>query len=99
MTQYSDDILNAIKSFGLLSYPLPKIINLLPDITGQDDIDMDTLSNDFHIEGSPIHTAYHKGIDMAEYQINKKLFDMAKAGDLDALEKFERRKRLQESDD
>lgn len=87
MNQYSEDVINAVKSFGLLSYPLEKIVNLISDITGEE-IDKTSFKKDFNDPSSSIYNAYHKGRDMADYQINKKLFEMAKSGDLKALDEM-----------
>lgn len=98
MTQYSDDTLSAVKSFGLLEYPIPQILLLISDLT-TDAIDDYTFTQDINDVDHPLHKAYMRGKAMAEYQIDKKLFEMAKGGDMDALDKFERRKRMRNQDD
>lgn len=98
MTQYSDDTLRAVKSFGLLSYPIDMMLTLITELTS-DDIDDDTFTRDMKDETTPLYKAYHKGQTLAEYNIDKKLYDMAtKDGDLTALETLERRQRIRSID-
>lgn len=52
-------------------------------------------TEDFDNENSPVQVAYRKGVDKADYAIDMKLFDMAKGGDLKALQKYEVRKEFQ----
>lgn len=52
-------------------------------------------TEDFDNENSPVQVAYRKGVDKADYAIDMKLFDMAKGGDLKALQKYEERKEFQ----
>jgi len=87
---YTDDFIKKIRSFGALGYKLKKIANILE----LDSEDQDELKNEFEKPGSEIHIAYTKGRDQADYAIDMKLFQMAKEGDLKALESFERRKSM-----
>lgn len=88
MKKYSDEFLKQVLSVGLLGYPLAKVINVL-DI---EDADADDFRRDFNNPASEIYKAYHKGLDKADYEIDIQLFEMARSGDLKALEKFEERK-------
>lgn len=85
--EYTEDFLRKIVQVGTLAYPLSKIINVL-DID-----DISQFSLDFDNPNSEIYKSYQKGLDKADFLIDSKLFDMAKNGDLDALNKYEIRKR------
>lgn len=71
---------------GAFGYDVRKIASVL----GQSEIDVQKELNDPRSEMSAL---IQKGRDMAEYVIDLKLFEMAKSGDIKALEKFEFRKR------
>jgi len=86
--EYTDDFLKKMRSFGALSYKLKKIINILE----LNDDEAAELKKDFEDESNELYIAYNKGKDQADYAIDMKLFQMAKEGDLKALESFERRK-------
>jgi hypothetical protein len=88
------ELTDLVVSFGIVRYPLDKILNIIPD-----DVDRDEFTTQFNDPTHPIAKAYQKGIDRSDYDIDIRLFEMAKSGDLGALEKFERRKRMRESDD
>lgn len=87
--EYNEDFLKKIVQVGTLGYPLSKIINVL-DIE-----DQKQFTKDFDNPKSRIAVAYQKGIDKADFVLDSKLFDMAKNGDLKALQKYEERKRDQ----
>jgi len=89
--EYTKEFLATIVHVGILGYPLSKILNIF-------DIEETNFSIDFYTPGSALHSAYNKGIDKADYIIDSKLFEMAKEGDLKALEKFEARKRINEAE-
>ena len=48
---------------------------------------------DFDNKNHAIAKAYQKGIDKADFILDSKLFEMAKNGDLKAIQKYEERKR------
>lgn len=81
--EYTEDFLKKIVQMGTLGYPLSKIINVL------DIIDIPAFSIDFYSEGGPVFSSYKKGLDKADFIIDSKLFDMAKSGDLKAMEKYQ----------
>jgi len=89
MMQYTEDFIKRIIGVGTLGYSLQKIINVL-DVKPTH---VEQFTNDFYDPDSAIAKAYQKGIDQADYAIDIKLFEMAKAGDLDALREYEQRKR------
>lgn len=84
-----DELLENIVSFGIVGYPLDKILNILPD-----DVDKDKFSKEFLNKNSKIFKAYQKGVDRRDYDIDIRLFEMAKSGDMRALEKFEERQMM-----
>jgi len=87
--EYNEDFLKKMVQVGTLGYPLSKIINVL-DIE-----DHKQFTNDFDNPKSKVAISYQKGVDKADFVLDSKLFDMAKGGDLKALDKYERRKRSQ----
>ena len=87
--EYNEDFLKKMVQVGTLGYPLSKIINVL-DID-----DTKQFTKDFDNPKSKVVISYQKGVDKADFVLDSKLFDMAKGGDLKALDKYERRKRTQ----
>ncbi len=85
--EYNEDFLKKMVQVGTLGYPLSKIINVL-DID-----DAKQFTKDFDNPKSKIAISYQKGVDKADFVLDSKLFDMAKGGDLKALDKYEARKR------
>ncbi len=83
---YSKEILAKVRSMGTLSYTLDRVLILVePENPEQFIID-------FNDKKSEIHKEFEKGVLIAEYQIDKKLFELAKEGDVAALEQLENRK-------
>lgn len=87
--EYTDDFLKKMVQVGTLGYPLSKIINVL------DVEDTKQFTKDFDNPKSKVAISYQKGIDKADFILDSKLFEMAKNGDLKALQKYEERKRDQ----
>ena len=87
--EYNDEFLKKMVQVGTLGYPLSKIINVL-DID-----DIKQFTKDFDNPKSKIAVSYQKGVDKADFILDSKLFEMAKNGDLKALQKYEERKRNQ----
>lgn len=88
---YNEEFIKKMRAVGTLGYSLNKIINVL-DI---DNKDIKSFTADFNNENSIIRLAYQKGVDQSDYLIDMKLFELAKKGDLKALEKYEKRKNFQ----
>jgi hypothetical protein len=84
----SVEFLKKVMQLGTLGYPLSKCINVL-----EDGFDVEQFKKDFYDETSEIFLSYQKGADKADFLIDNKLFEKARAGDLKALEKYELRKR------
>jgi hypothetical protein len=74
-----------IIDFGALGYDPHRIAVLLS-------ISEKNLIEEFDNENSDINKLYKKGVYLAEYKIDLKLFEMATKGDIKALEKYEKRK-------
>jgi hypothetical protein len=87
--KYTDEILQKMKTFGGLSYPLEKIKSILEINDIQFDID-------FYDPKSQIYKMYQTGIDIAKFNIDKKMYELAISGDIKALEKYEQRKKENE---
>lgn len=87
-------LIDLVVSFGIVGYPLDKILNIIPD-----DIDHGVFTVQFYDPDHPIAKAYQRGQDRRDFDIDIKLFNLATSGNLEALEKFERRKRLRDSED
>lgn len=86
--EYTKELLKQIVQVGTLGYPLSKIINVL------DIVDPYGFARDFNDPDSVIAKNYQKGVDKADFIMDSKLFEMAKNGDLKAMEKYEARKRV-----
>jgi len=89
--EYTEEFLKKIVGVGTLGYSVSKIINVL-DI---EERDVEQFVNDFDDFDNPLRRAYQKGVDKADYAIDTKLFEQAKAGDLKSLQKYEERKNHQ----
>lgn len=82
----TDEEKEKVINFGAFSYDPKKIAN----ITGWNESDVAQSLKD---PDSEFFALYQKGKDAADYVIDMKLFEMAKSGDLQALQKFEFRKK------
>lgn len=83
--EYDQSFLQEVEGCGALAYPVSKMVNIL-DITDKNDIEKFTI--DFNNLNSVVRIAYNKGRDIADYIIDRKLYQMAKDGDLKAMENF-----------
>lgn len=86
--EYSADLLNKVSQLGTLGYSANKLINIL-DIP-----DSKAFKKDFFDTEHALNKAYQKGIDKGDFVIDTKLLELAKEGDLKALELFEMRKSI-----
>ena len=77
---FSDIQKEQIINFGALGYPIEKISNIM-------DIKKEVLQCEIFEE------LYQKGKDTSDFVIDLKLFEMAKAGDIKALDKLNSRKK------
>ena len=76
-------------NFGVFNYDSKKIASIL-------ELDKDEVDSELKNEESELSKLLQKGKDMADYVIDLKLFEMAKTGDIKALDKLENRKRMRE---
>ena len=90
---YSEDFLKKITGVGMLNYPLSKIINIFD----AEIKDIQQFEKDFYDKNSDIYKSYVKGKDKSDYVIDTKLFELAKEGDITALNKYEKRKKEQQN--
>ncbi len=70
----------------MFNYDSKKIASIL-------ELDKDEVDSELKNEESELSKLLQKGKDMADYVIDLKLFEMAKTGDIKALEKLDLRKR------
>lgn len=78
-----------IINFGVFNYDALKIANIL----GKTETEIET---EMKNENSDLSKLLQKGKDMSDFVIDLKLFEMAKSGDIKALEKLDFRKRIRE---
>lgn len=76
-----------IVNFGVFDYNAKKIASIL-------EVDVKEVQAEIENKTSLLCQLLQKGRDMADYVIDLKLFEMAKSGDIKALEKLNNRKRL-----
>lgn len=76
-----------IINFGVFDYDAPKIANILG-------FDVKEVQKEIESKTSLLSQLLQKGKDMGDYVIDLKLFEMAKRGDIKALEKLNSRKRM-----
>ena len=74
-----------IANFGALGYDAKKISSIL----GVPEIE---ILSELKNKDSEFAKLFQKGVDMSEYVIDMKIFDLAKQGDLAAITLFEKRK-------
>lgn len=76
-----------IVNFGAFEYDAKKIASILG-------VDLKEVQSEIDNKTSLLYQLLQKGRDMADYVIDLKLFEMAKSGDIKALEKLDNRKRV-----
>lgn len=85
LMEIDKELKEKIINCGVFGYDEKKMANIL-------DIDAAEIKKMLSNKKSEFYLLYEKGKDRADYVIDLKLFEMAKAGDLKALEKLEYRK-------
>ena len=85
----TDETLKKIINLGALGYPADKCANVL-DLTGED---RQSFLADFKNPKSEIAQAYQAGMDVADFEIDTKLLQLAKTGDAKSIQLLENRKR------
>lgn len=86
----SEEFLKKIIQMGSMGYGVDKIINIL-DI---EEKDKENFAKQFYDKSSLIYKSYKKGVDKADFLVDSKLFDLAKNGDLKAIEMFTEKKKI-----
>ena len=86
------ETIQKIEQCGVLGYPPSKISSILGIL------DQDTFIGLFNDPSSEVYKAYQKGVDKGDFAIDMKIYELAKSGDLDAIEQFQKRKRKNLSD-
>lgn len=76
-----------IVNFGVFNYDARKMANIL-------DVPQSEIEAELMDEDSEFSKLLQKGRDMSDYVIDLKLFEMAKAGDIKALDKLDSRKKM-----
>lgn len=84
--EYDKEFIAKITGMGTLGYDAEKIINVL------DIVDVDQFRKDFMNKDSDIYKAFQKGVDKSDYIIDMKLYELAKTGDMKAIELYDKRK-------
>jgi len=72
-------------NFGVFDYNAKKIASILG-------LEKNEVEEEFKNKDSQLSKLFQKGKDMADYVIDLKLFEMAKTGDIKALDKLDSRK-------
>lgn len=75
-----------VVNFGVFAYGAKKIANILG-------VDLKEVEAEMNDKNSILSKLLEKGRDVSDYVIDLKLFEMAKSGDIKALDKLEFRKR------
>ena len=81
---YTPEIINKMVIFGALRHPLHRVISILePE-------DVAAFTRDFHNPESAIRIAYKQGADKALFNMQVKMYEKAKDGDLEAQAALEK---------
>ena len=83
---YNSEEIEQIVNFGVFEYDSAKIANILKK-------DIKEVEKELIQKKSEMSILMQTGRDMSDYVIDLKLFELAKSGDMKALEKLEERKR------
>jgi hypothetical protein len=86
--EITEDILRKIKTIGTLGYPVGKIINVLNIPANEED----WFIREFRNKDSEIRRWYQKGVDQSDFEVDQKLFELSRSGDLKAIELYNQRK-------
>lgn len=89
MINLSDEQKKMMKNMGALGYCPVKISSIMK-------LDLSDLKKNLQDKSSDISKLYAEGADFAMYIIDLKLFEMAQAGDIKALDKLEQRQKKRE---
>ena len=87
----SDIQIEQVINFGVFEYDSEKMSNILGFKKEEIDAQLKNTKSDFVKH-------YQKGRDLSDYVIDLKLFELAKTGDIKALEKLDLRKKRRTSE-
>ena len=73
--------IETVINMGALRYPADKIASILGE-------NLQDIENELLNEGSQLSTLLKRGRDMADYVLDLKLFELAKSGDINAMDRF-----------
>jgi hypothetical protein len=85
MVELSEQQMADIHNFGALQYPIDKIISIL-EIQ-----DPEEFKIEFNNKESAIFKKYHSGRDEAQYKIDMRIFELARSGDMKAIQMYNRK--------
>jgi len=86
-----DEIIEKVINFGAFDYDNQKMANIL-------NVDLKTIDEFMTDDNSAFKKLYNRGQDLSDYVIDTKLFDLARTGDIKALEKLDRRKIIRQQE-
>jgi hypothetical protein len=86
MNKLTEEQSMMLQNMGALGYPVSKICSIMS-------FDREVFEKEFRNENSEIKKLYNKGVDYSGYLIDLKLFEMAKSGDIKAINKLDERKK------
>ena len=81
------DLEEKIINFGVFDYSTDKMASIL-------NVSKREIETEMNNKESKFYGLFQKGKDMADYVIDLKLFEMAKLGDIKAMDKLEYRKSM-----
>lgn len=87
----SEEELKKLVTCGIFGYNLKKTMNVLEISRDK----MEEFTRDFQDPDSVIASEYQRGVDQADFAIDKALFVKVQKGDLNALKLYEERKEMQ----
>lgn len=86
--EYDEATLAKIVDLGKLGYPAEKCSNIL----GYKGAEKAGFLADFEDDKSQVFENYQNGKDLADFEMDTKVYQLAKAGDLAAIKEFELRR-------
>lgn len=85
--ELTPESLQKIEQCGVLGYPPSKICSIL------DLGDEKEFMKEFNDPTSKIYKSFKKGVDKGDFAIDLKIYELAKSGDLTAIDRFQIRKK------
>lgn len=88
MKIFNDDIIEKVIQLGKLGYPPAKCIRIL----GLDKVEAKEFNKQFSTPNTEVFVAYQTGADLADFEIDTRLYQLASIGEPHAIDIFERRR-------